>query len=227
MQINTDRSNIHYYVLEAKEGVAAEQQKCADTVRSITKNRATQAGDIDHIRSIYEAMQRDQDLANVLCRNLLIALGFNCSIRRIGDVYTRMDALISKDGIVSPVEIEYQDDTLSAARNLLDDLAVLHDRYGVSPDICTPIALCLAIPKTRQGYFQVCEDIRKVLGIKIRTLTVGALLLLVWSGVDLLFDEENFCLAFRATSIRQDLTNLLGSMPCIDTLGLGIFEAIK
>ena len=172
-------------------------------------------------------MQRDQDLANVLCRNLLIALGFNCSIRRIGDVYTRMDALISKDGIVSPVEIEYQDDTLSAARNLLDDLAVLHDRYGVSPDICTPIALCLAIPKTRQSYFQVCEDIRKVLGIKIRTLTVGALLLLVWSGVDLLFDEKNFCLAFRATSIRQDLTNLLGSMPCIDTLGLGIFEAIK
>lgn len=29
MQINTDRSNIHYYVLEAKEGVATEQQKYA------------------------------------------------------------------------------------------------------------------------------------------------------------------------------------------------------
>lgn len=227
MRINTDRSNVHYYAIQSKEAIAAEQDKSADLARSITKTRFIQSGDIKHIQRIYKAMQKDQELANTLCRNLFIALGFNCSIRRIGDVYTRMDALVSKEGLVSPVEIEYQDDTLSAARNLLDDLAVLNDRYGVSPDTCTPIALCLAIPKTRQGYFQVCEDIKKVLGIKIRTLTVGVLLILVWSGAELQFDDEIFCLSFRETSIKHDLESMLGSKPCADSVGLGIFEATK
>lgn len=227
MQINTNRSNAHYYVIRSKEAVTAEQDKSAALARSITKTRSIQSEDVKHIKRIYKVMQEDQELANILCRNLFIALGFNCSIRRVGDVYTRMDALISKDGVVSPVEIEYRDDTLSAARNLLDDLAVLNDRYEVSPETCTPIALCLAIPKTRQGYFQVCEDVRKVLGIKIRTLTVGALLILEWNGIELEFNDDNFCLAFRETSIKHDLKNMLGSEPCTDSEGLGLFEATK
>lgn len=227
MNINADRSNAHYYVIESKENVESEQHECANIVRSKTRSRAIKDINIDHIKRIYSAMLADQELANLLCRNLFISLGFNCAIRRTGDVYTRMDALFSKDGLVSPIEIEYQDDTLSVARNLLDDLAVLYDRYGVDPFSSTPVALCLSIPKTRQGYFQVCEDIKKILGISIRTLTVGSLLVLVWDGSNLAFDEDNFYLSFRNVSIKSDLQKLMDAQLCLDTLDLGIYEATK
>lgn len=227
MNINTNRSNTRYYVIESKENVESEQLECASIVKSKTRSRAIKDIDIDHIKRVYSAMLADQELANLLCRNLFISLGFNCAIRRTGDVYTRMDALFSRDGLVSPIEIEYQDDTLSVARNLLDDLAVLYDRYGIDPSGSTPVALCLSIPKTRQGYFQVCEDIKKVLGISIRTLTVGSLLVLVWDGSDLTFDESNFYLSFRNVSIKSDLQELMSGQLCLDTLDLGIYEATK
>lgn len=50
---------------------------------------------------------------NLIGRNLLIALGCKCSMRRIGDVYTRMDAIYSSNaGTFGAVEIEFGRDTL-------------------------------------------------------------------------------------------------------------------
>lgn len=134
-----------------------------------------------HLRSNYH---------NTVGRNLLIALGCKCSMCRIGDVYTRMDAIYSSQaGSFGAVEIEFGKDTLDASRGILDDIAVLNTRYEINKHNNQALVICLQLPNSRQGYWQVVKDIKNVEEIKIGTITVGALMLLLWNGCA--FEPEN------------------------------------
>lgn len=138
-------------------------------------------GKLLHLRSNYH---------NIVGRNLLIALGCKCSMRRIGDVYTRMDAIYSSPaGSFGAVEIEFGRDTLDASRGILDDIAVLNTRYGVHKHDNKALVICLQLPNARQGYWQVVRDVKNVENIKIETVTVGALMFLLWNGC--IFEPEN------------------------------------
>lgn len=141
--------------------------------------------------TIYEKLQRlGNAYHNPVGRNLLIALGCRCAMRRIGDVYTRMDAVYSSPaGSFGAVEIEFGKDTLDASRGILDDIAVLNTRYGVHKHNNRALVICLQLPNERQGYWQVVKDIRVVEGIKLSTITVGALMFLLWNGC--VFEPEN------------------------------------
>ena len=119
----------------------------------------------------------------MIVRNLLVALGCRCSMRRVGDVYTRMDAVYSSfASSFGAVEIEFGKDTLDAVRGILEDIAVLNTRYGISKEDNNAIVVCLQLPNARQGYWQVVRDIKIVEGIEIGTITVGALMILLWHG---------------------------------------------
>lgn len=134
-----------------------------------------------HLRSNYH---------NSIGRNLLIALGCKCSMRRIGDVYTRMDAIYSSSaGSFGAVEVEFGRETLDASRGILDDIAVLNTRYGVHKHDNKALVICLQLPNARQGYWQVVKDVKIVEKIKIGTVTVGALMFLLWNGC--IFEPEN------------------------------------
>lgn len=143
---------------------------------------------------------------NVVGRNLLIALGCNCSMRRTGDVYTRMDAIYtSPEGTFGAVEIEFGNDTLDAARGILDDIAILNSRYGINKNDNKAIVISLKLPNARQGYWQVVKDVKTVEGIKIETITIGALMFLLWNRCKFEPEDDRYYIDYDNMNLRQIL----------------------
>ena len=180
--------------------------------------------------NIYEKLtQLTHHYHNPVGRNLLIALGCNCSMRRIGDVYTRMDAIYSlpEDNIIGAIEIEFGKDTLEASRAILDDVAVMNTRYGIDKLLNSPLAVCLQLPNARQGYWQVVKDINIVENIKINTITIGALMLLVWNGSFFTTKENDFYLDYDNMNLREIISKFIGENISITNKFLGILEPEK
>lgn len=118
-----------------------------------------------------------------LARNLLIASGAGAAMRRKGDNAARMDiALGAPWPAFGCAEAEFGDvAVLDAPRDLMDDVAVCVGRLGKNKDTILALVITDVLPNRRSEYWRILQDIRKVLGIKIGTVTVLALCLLVWS----------------------------------------------
>lgn len=167
---------------------------------------------------------------NMMTRNLLIALGNKCAISRVGDVYTRLDAMLETESHQKGVvEVEFGRDTLDASRGILDDIAVANCRYGIPKSKNLALVVCLQLPNERQGYWQVIKDIKKVEGISINTITIGALLILMWSFRQFDISEESFYVDFDNMSIRKKIDNILDSDSTVNISyrKLGILEPEK
>lgn len=180
--------------------------------------------------SIYNKLFRlRNNYHNSVGRNLLIALGCKCSMRRIGDVYTRMDAIYSSPaGSFGAVEIEFGRDTLDASRGILDDIAVLNTRYGVHKHNNKALVICLQLPNARQGYWQVVRDVKNVEGIKIGTITVGALMFLLWNGCVFEPEDDRYYIDYDNMDLRHILCVQVDcdDIPLSDK-ELGIMEPMK
>ena len=181
------------------------------------------------MESIYEKLNRlKPQFHNTVGRNLLISLGCNSAMRRIGDVYTRMDAVYSSpDGCFGAVEVEFGRDTLDASRGILDDIAVLYTRYGIDKDANLPLVICLQLPNARQGYWQVVKDIKNVEDIAIATITIGAMLLLNWNGCLLIPDDVTYHLDYDNMDLRSVISWQLDRPIEISDKLLGILEPQK
>lgn len=162
-------------------------------------------------------------------RSALVAAQCSVSLSRKGDVHTRMDGTYSTtDGVCGSLEVEFGLDSLEAVRATLDDVAVLNSRYGIQKSEQTPLVVCGELPRERQGYWQVIQDIYRVLDIKVRTATLGSLLLLVWN-------DKRFTAAtlneltphFGSTSIREQIEEALGRSVTIAHGHGGVLEPEK
>jgi hypothetical protein len=161
-------------------------------------------------------------------RNIFISLGCNALTSRVGDVYTRLDGIYeSSEGTIGAIEIEFEKDTLGAVRNILDDIAVLHSRYNFDKNRNHSVVVCLQLPNERQGYWQVVKDIKKIEKIEVNTITVGALLILMWNNV--LFDPKinSFYADYDNKTIRIQLEKCLDRLINLDEGVLGLLEPIK
>jgi len=129
-----------------------------------------------------ESVARLGDLeGSQFVRNLLIACGIRCRTRRRGDTNVRMDGVLGlADDRLGVLEIELGNAVLDSPRALLEDVAVLQGRYGIKLEQIDPVSVILGLPNARSEYFQVIADIEKVLGLRCRTLTIGALLAVLW-----------------------------------------------
>ncbi len=179
--------------------------------------------------SIYKKLFETQSVFhNLIARNLLISLGCRSSMRRIGDVYTRMDAVYSSaNNSFGAVEVEFGRDTLDASRGILDDIAVLHTRYGIEKDNNSPLVVCLQLPNARQGYWQVVKDVKNVENIFISTLTIGAMMILNWNGCLLLPDDVTYYLDYDNMNLRSTISWQIGRAVEISDKFLGILEPKK
>lgn len=165
---------------------------------------------------------------NPVVRNLLISLGCQSAMRRIGDVYTRMDAIYSaSDDSFGVVEVEFGRDTLDAFRGILDDIAVLFSRYGIAKDANLPLVICLQLPNARQGYWQVVKDVNLVEGITIGTLTIGAMMLLNWNGCQLLPESVTYYFDYENMNLRSTVSCQTGRRIQLSEKFLGILEPMK
>lgn len=197
-------------------------------VENVRKNGVILIETDNLLKIIYEKLSRiDSKYHDMIVRNILIGLNCNVSNRRIGDVYTRMDAIYSYKNILGAIEIEFGKDTLDASRAILDDIATLNIRYGISKDKNCPIVVCLQLPNARQGYWQVIKDIKNVENIKIQTVSIGSLLLLLWNKGDCGFDKTQFYLDYDNMSLRKYLESILCRKINISNGFLGILEPVK
>lgn len=168
------------------------------------------------------------DKPNLLTRNILIQLGLKTGIRRTGDTHIRMDIVFEDlaNDITGVGEVEFGMDVLSTPRNTLDNLAVFISRYEISKIL--PTIFHLSLPNQRSEYWKVIKDIKVVLGMPIRTITLGTLLLFLWNNIklsmntisNLYSDDDNF-------SGRQTIESALGKKINITEGFLGIIEPQK
>ena len=116
-----------------------------------------------------------------LVRNMLMACGVRASMSRKGDTNVRMDGIVHFGcGKIGVVEVETSAAVLESPRALLEDIAVLHGRFGVPYRDIVPISIVASLPNVRVEYYQVIDDISKVLKIHCRTITLGVLCVLMW-----------------------------------------------
>ena len=149
----------------------------------------------------------NSQVSNRFIRNLLVECGVKCRTRRPGDTNVRMDGVLATtDGRLGVLEIELGNEVLESPRALLDDVAVLHGRYGIELGGIDPVSVIIRLPNVRSEYYRVISDIEKVLKLRCRTVTVGALLALLWH-----FERiDAFTCDLFVTS--SDNTDLLPSM---------------
>jgi ferredoxin len=154
------------------------------------------------LRRMAEAVAALSDTASAqLVRNLFLACGVECRIRRRGDTNIRMDGVLgTAEGRLGVLEIELASAALESPRALLEDVAVLHSRYGIRVDQIDPVSVVLGFPNVRSEYFQVIADIEMVLRLRCRTVTVGAIVAVVWSlsKIDGFKDDLFFIVPGRA-----------------------------
>lgn len=149
----------------------------------------------------------DDARTTLLVRNLLNEVGLNARTRRRGDTNMRIDAVgFSRSKKPFVAEIETGVGVLESPRALLEDVAVLHSRYGYPVNGIDPISIILSFPNVRSEYYQVIRDIEKVLELRCRTVTLGSLVALLWNFARLDgFDGDSFTVGEGVTDIADSL----------------------
>lgn len=228
VKVNTEKSSMQEFASpdETKERIQKEQ---IEVMRKIPKTGILFIETENLLNEIYEKLFNIRhEIQNIIVRNILLGLGCSCAIRRIGDVYTRMDAIYnSGTNGIGAMEIEFGKDTLDASRGILDDIAVLNTRYNISKEQNNPLVVCLQLPNSRQGYWQVVKDIKIVENIKINTISIGALLILLWNNKILNLCTNSFYADFDDMSIKKYVEDILGRKIQLIDSNIGIFEPIK
>lgn len=151
----------------------------------------------------------------LLVRNMLTAVGVKASIRRKGDTNVRIDGVLrtSADQI-GVFELETGTTVLESPRALLEDIAVLHGRFGVPVAAITPVSVILALPSVRSEYYRVIDDIASVFGIHCRTVTLGALCALIWRFATINELAGNlFCTTAGSIDLHPSLAHMVPDLP--------------
>lgn len=184
-QVNDSQNEI--FRLTGKPVNEAQVRAITHQYQSIPING--QIADADFVAKVYghimdTAIQSSAQFPNLLVRNLMLSLNVPFHIRRLGDTNMRIDSVFkSGENRLGVAEIEYSDGAiLDAPRDTLDDCAVLHARYHIPLNTIDPLIVSSRFPNKRSEYWQVIKDIYEVLGIRIASITVGALLILMWTN---------------------------------------------
>jgi Fe-S-cluster-containing hydrogenase component 2 len=219
---------------EADKPDDARTRELADAFHRLPRNgacaTATEVG-LQRMHNSLAAVKDKQDtqFPNHLARNLLIATGHPCAMRRRGDVNVRMDLLVGiEEGAAAVGEVEADPSAMiDTPRNILDDAAVMLARYGADRAKIGAVIVGFGLPNQRSEYWQIIEDIAAVTGLKINTLTIGAMIMAVWAGKSLPGLAGGAFFTGGARTIRPALGCALGQKVTLSVGFLGILESQK
>ncbi len=198
------------------EGVIAE---CTDKFAMTVYDRIGKIGIATHAQ-----------FPNILARNLMHALSISFQIRRLGDTNVRIDGIFkSSYGRIGVAEIEYSYAAiLDSPRDILDDCAVLHSRHAFLVQNIDPIIISHRLPNKRSEYWRVIQDIANVLDIRIASITIGAMLQLLWTNHNLKVDcWTNFYADAKNPTIEPAIRDILKEDVCATGTALGWFGSVK
>jgi ferredoxin len=164
---------------------------------------------------------------NLIVRNFFLVLGNQCIIRRHGDVYFRIDSIIADKPVIGVAEVEFHKDTLESPRAILDDIAVLSSRYEIEKTQIKPFIISLEFPNTRTEYWRVIKDIKDVLGVRVHSLTLGALCMLAWSFEPVPIGGVDFYADVDMPSIKDAIEKACGKGKLPNFASIAILEPTK
>ncbi len=229
-----DQSNKHFL---SADGAASQEVVDKITGRF---SRVSKVGQMfresdRHLKTIFLRIKRSgktlgPQFPNLFSRNLLIEVGIGSAMRRRGDTNIRMDMVLGPPGVAHGVaEVEFGfGGILDAPRNLLDNVAVLCSRYGFEKERIVSMLVASELPNQRSEYWQLVKDIAEVLGIRIGSITWGALILMVWEGTKLTIRPENeFYTDTSSYSIREAVEKVLGRRLTVGTGYPGFLQSQK
>lgn len=177
------------------------------------------------IDEFYKSIKLDSKSYKNLISLLFTQIGIQNSIARVGDNNFRTDLILKDSDLTGIVDIGKSKEALESPRNILEQNAIFFSRYNIKDDKVF-IVVSNYLPRLRQDYWKVLNDIKKILNIDIKNITTGTLFLLVLLRKKIqLKDLENTDI----TSIGKNLRNLVGHSFLEDIpLGYkGIFEIEK
>lgn len=222
-----DSSDKNLEELPVNEQNIGLQEKCIEKCSIERKNEMLCTEDNATMKRIIEKVKKlGQEKQNILVRNILILLGNHVIISRKGVVYMRLDGFYQNDNQMGAIEVETGNDPLEASRAILDDVAVLNTRHNIPIKQERPLTICLVFPNKRTDYWQVIKDVKKIINLEIQTITIGALLILLWNKVKL-DDISGFYVDSDNRSIRNVVERLLKRKVHIPVGYLGILENEK
>jgi ferredoxin len=192
------------------DSLTVSSKDICDGIPQVRTSRKGELGKIDNpsLFNFPTSISRLKDSAgSLLVRNLLTQAGISSRIRRKGDTNMRVDGVGNMDdGRIAVIEIELSNAVLESPRALLEDVAVLHGRYKLEVSKINPVSVILSLPNARSEYYQVIDDIYRVLGLRCHTITVGALLSIVWHFCKIkTLDNDLFLTSTNGTDLRPGI----------------------
>lgn len=163
-------------------------------LESILNSNKTLEEKLMNLINSYSQLKLTPNAESKLIGLLLNRLGGQIYFPRKGDNSERFDALIHFSNYSCVAEIEIPStEILDAPRNLLDDYAVIKSRKDSNRKII-PVVICWDLPNKRTDYWNVIDDINKILSLKIKTISVLSLALHYWTNTDLDFENDDYFL---------------------------------
>lgn len=200
----------------------ADQEKVAIPAKTGTKHtQAKKQGVLSasggyFLKNLPEIIAAQNDTqANRLVRNIFLSCGVAANIRRKGDTNMRMDGLLMfPSGQIGVFEIETSPSVLESPRALLEDMAVLNNRFCVPMAKIVPLSVISLFPNVRAEYYQVIDDIKNVLSVQCRTITIASLFILGWHFRTLeKMPPDLFITTAGKTDLLPSLKVLIPEMP--------------
>jgi hypothetical protein len=145
------------------------------------------------LRDSYSDIKLRHNGENELIKKLIEKIGGTVYFPRKGDNSERFDAIISFPNYECVVEIEIPSTAiLDAPRNLLDDYAVIKSRNNYSNSELIPLVICWDLPNRRTDYWNVIHDIKNIVKLEIKTVSVLALAVHYWAKVPIDFSKDYY-----------------------------------
>lgn len=180
---------------------------------------------IDNFLLSFTDIKLDEGLYRSIFENVFGKFGYSIHFPRKGDVNERFDILFEKEGLSILTEVEIPSNAiLDAPRNLLDDLAVFSNRRNISLENLQALVICWEIPNRRTDYWNVIDDIQKVIGVKIHTISLVSLLILFWTEQE--FDISDYFVTVEDIKL-ENITNILIENNIDAYKYLGYFSPLK
>ena len=122
-------------------------------------------------QNIFNSLSDKKKLIYV--NKLLHNFGIENELKRIGDVNMRIDSIGKVGNMTVLISIEFGNDMVSLPRKLLEGFAIMHNRYKIDKNKIILISVIQKLPNKRSDFYQVIDDILKILKIKIYTLPIN------------------------------------------------------
>lgn len=228
ISVNTDITDVIYQVDSSKNNIEKQNHQIQQ-LAIFAQNNPFQGISEKMLKSIQDKLLKvDSEYHNKIVRNLLIGLGCKATYPRKGDIGNRMDGIFkTQDGYIGVLEVEFGTDSLSAARGLLDDIAMLQYKQKIDKASISPLAVLVSMPNNRQDYWNVIYDVKEITGVTIHTMTICSLMILLWNKTSIDLISNPYYADMKNPSIRESLEKNINKKIEIPYGYLGILEPEK